>query len=93
MSHPRNRAHRRHHRERLIFKRVKQRPSWFLNLDHHAQPDRFHAKQRGRLASTPTPCSCWMCGNPRRHLNQRTLAEHKADLAGRDGLACDTMEP
>lgn len=23
-------------------------------------------KRIGRLARTPTPCSCWMCGNPRR---------------------------
>lgn len=92
MSHPHNRAQRRHHRDRLICKRVKQRPSWFFDLAHYPDHERLNARQRGRLANTPTPCSCWMCGNPRRHLNQRTLAEHKADLTGRDGLACDTLE-
>lgn len=35
----------------------------------------------GKLARTPTPCSCPMCGNPRKHAKgqwRRTLAEQKA---------------
>jgi hypothetical protein len=31
-----------------------------------------------KLAITPTPCSCWMCGNPRRRHNERTLQELRA---------------
>jgi len=31
----------------------------------------------GRVVDTPTPCSCWMCGNPRRYLNERTVQEQR----------------
>lgn len=44
----------------------------------------------GKLARTPTPCSCAMCGNPRRHAKgfwRRTLAENRADLDEKDGDA------
>jgi len=27
----------------------------------------------------PVACSCWMCGNARRHFGQKTLQELKAD--------------
>ncbi|MFM0566930.1 hypothetical protein PQQ88_01100 [Paraburkholderia caledonica] len=30
--------------------------------------------QLGRLVDTPTPCSCWMCGNPRHHLKKDRLS-------------------
>lgn len=30
---------------------------------------------RGAIANTPTPCSCWGCGNPRRHFGAKTKAE------------------
>jgi hypothetical protein len=34
--------------------------------------------QIGRLIDTPTPCSCWMCGNPRRHQKDRlSIWEHR----------------
>ena len=29
----------------------------------------------GIFRKTRTPCSCWMCGNPRRHGGGKTLAE------------------
>lgn len=32
-------------------------------------------------------CSCALCGNPRRHLKDRlTMAERRAELAGRDDV-------
>lgn len=31
--------------------------------------------QLGVLSKTAKPCSCWMCGNPRKHWKQRTLKE------------------
>lgn len=51
-------------------------------------------KRIGMLASTPTPCSCDMCGNPRRHWKQKTIQEMKADESfymerGQDGNAAD----
>jgi hypothetical protein len=49
-------ARRRADRARLRKKRVFW---WFCD---HAKSD----VELGRLIDTPTPCSCWMCGNPRR---------------------------
>ena len=45
------------------------------------------AKTVGKMAHTKTPCSCPMCGNPRRHAkgtNRETLAESKARLGDED---------
>lgn len=40
----------------------------------------------GIYARTPKPCSCIMCGNPRRHFGARALQERRADSAtGPDG--------
>lgn len=59
------RALRRHHRARLIAKRTSPAfpywgRAWMRPLD------RFTPLQTGKLARTPKPCGCWMCGNPRR---------------------------
>jgi hypothetical protein len=35
------------------------------------------AKELGRVIDTPTPCSCWMCGNARRYFNERTIGERR----------------
>jgi hypothetical protein len=38
-------------------------------------------EQHRKLAANRKPCSCWMCGNPRRYAkgqNQRTLQELRA---------------
>lgn len=36
----------------------------------------MHPKQCvGALATTPVPCSCPMCGNPRKYFGQRTIQE------------------
>lgn len=32
----------------------------------------------GKVASTPHPCSCMGCGNPRRHLGELTMQECRA---------------
>jgi hypothetical protein len=32
------------------------------------------AVELGRVVNTPKPCSCWMCGNPRRHLKRDRLS-------------------
>ena len=59
------RAERRHHNERLKAKRSKYRTM----LDD-ATPKRV-----GMAVHTATRCSCYMCGNPRRHFNQKTIQE------------------
>lgn len=36
---------------------------------------------KARSADHLKVCSCWMCGNPRRHLNALPLQEQRAALA------------
>jgi hypothetical protein len=35
-------------------------------------------EEMGRVVDTPTPCSCWMCGNPRKYFGERTIGERRA---------------
>ena len=42
---------------------------------------RGHPRALGKLAHARQLCSCWMCGNPRRYLGERTLQERRADAA------------
>lgn len=71
----RGRAIRRHHDER-----VKMRARWLLRrwqygADPFAPPEPS-ARQIGRMTSAGmSPCSCAMCGNPRRHFGEPTLQE------------------
>jgi hypothetical protein len=45
-------------------------------VDPEADP-----RQVGRLYTTHGQgCSCYMCGNPRKHFNEKTIAERKSDL-------------
>lgn len=75
--HPKNRAHRRFHRLRVIDLRCKRifSLSQAQKNIQHGQGDGWQsyddlilwfAKARGRAAKTPKTCSCAMCGNPRR---------------------------
>lgn len=59
-----SRAMRRHHAARLKHAR-----RFYFGIDSRTDP-----RRQGMLLHTPTPCSCWMCGNPRRVVG-RTLAE------------------
>ena len=34
----------------------------------------------GIRSHTPTLCSCWMCGNPRKYFNAKTIQEMKNEL-------------
>ena len=63
------RALRRHHTARL--KAVRADRHWGRSL-------KGDAKALGKAVNTPCSCSCWLCGNPRRHLKERTLAERRA---------------
>jgi hypothetical protein len=35
-------------------------------------------RQLGKLLHTATPCSCPMCGNPRKYFGHRTIQELRA---------------
>lgn len=43
-------------------------------------------KSLKRHIITPTTCSCWMCGNPRKHLDDLTLQEQRSLLNLRESL-------
>jgi hypothetical protein len=67
-----SRALRRHHAAR-----IKQTRRCYFGFDHRSDP-----RRAGMMLHTTTPCSCWMCGNPR-HYGERTRAEllHVVKLA------------
>ncbi|MGC3986938.1 MAG: hypothetical protein QM777_20595 [Pseudorhodoferax sp.] len=60
------RSERRHHRERL----KKARATYWAG---------YASERAGHAVDTPTRCSCWMCGNPRRHLGEKSLQERSAE--------------
>ena len=69
------RAMRRHHAARLKHAR-----------GHHWGRDiRHEPKLLGKVVDTPTPCSCWMCGNPRRYFKELTRQELRAIDQGKQG--------
>jgi len=41
----------------------------------------WYVKSPGYLAKNNTVCSCWMCGNPRKHFGQLTHQEILASLS------------
>ena len=75
----RTRAERRADTERYkarFWRKQKHQPRW-PGTDASAGMHANHGKT----------CSCWMCGNPRRHLGQVTLDENWATDAFLDGMA------
>jgi hypothetical protein len=66
------RAIRRHHRARLIAER-----------GHHFGRTLSPA-EAAKAARTPKPCSCSMCGNPRRYFGEFTIQERRATRAEED---------
>jgi hypothetical protein len=60
-----DRALRRHHAERL-----KRNRRFYYGHDLALDPVRL-----GRALATAAVCSCWMCGNPRKHFGDRGIQE------------------
>lgn len=69
------RSERRHHRERL--KKARQ-GYWGRRRD-------LNARQQSMVVDTPTPCSCPMCGNPRRYFGELSMQERRAEALARAG--------
>ena len=70
----RNRAYRRRQ-----VTRWKERVADYYHGTHQGDPRRI-----GQMSSTRAPCSCWMCGNPRRYFDDITLQERRVQLAELD---------
>lgn len=65
---PSVRSVRRHHVERLKKARSK-----------HETAKGVGNQKKHLMTETPTPCSCAMCGNPRKYANEATIQERSAD--------------
>lgn len=61
-------AIRRHHYRRLQKKR-----SWYW-FGHEIK---MSPRQLGLVVATPHPCSCLGCGNPRKHIGEKTMQERR----------------
>lgn len=71
MEHRSSRALRRMHSARIKRKVVSYYDGWARTSD-------FPGRILGLLVATRTPCSCWMCGNPRRYMHEATMQELRA---------------
>lgn len=69
----------RHHTERIRHKRKR----YFVTGFREERDTRFF---RVRFIECPKPCSCWMCGNPRKWNNDETLQERRYSLRFELGL-------
>lgn len=67
------RALRRHHRERLKENMIRREKDLFKRMDW---PFRITTNALITV-ETPTRCSCYICGNPRKWYNEKTLQEVK----------------
>ena len=52
------------------------------NRQFDAEETANDARQIGRFAQTRKPCSCFMCGNPRRHFGEKTIRERRLAQSG-----------
>ena len=86
-----SRAQRRHDRARL---KKKRRNHWGYGRQGwrsycHVGINEMSKAQAGMVVNTPTPCSCYMCGNPRRNSwgeSPLTIQERKAWDAAIDSI-------
>lgn len=53
--------------------RIKKNRRWHWGRDMAQE-----GRQLGKLLHTATPCSCPMCGNPRKYFGHRTIQELRA---------------
>ncbi len=74
----RGRAYRRHQRHRAIA-RARRYLRWLFS----SSPETITPERISQFAADRTPCSCSMCGNPRRFFGEVTRQELQAKL-GKD---------
>ena len=67
-------AFRRHQKERMINKALRLLKSHWSFQDDSIEMLAIWSKFKGDNFST---CSCWQCGNPRKHLGEITIQERR----------------
>lgn len=80
-----SRADRRHHHQRM-FDKVKTF-HWLKKKFWNGSEDEreLHLK---KMAETRQPCSCHMCGNPRKHWKEETIQEQKMNIKEKFDREC-----
>jgi hypothetical protein len=76
----RTRAERRHHHFR-----VRHKTEDFLKAQYPMDEDRIDFMVC-RRAENRQSCSCPLCGNPRKHFNEKTRQEYLADLYEKESM-------
>lgn len=69
-------AERRHHEQRIkkkLERKEKKHPYW-------TSDGKTDERSKGLYANHGCNCSCWMCGNPRRHFGKETVQEMKSKI-------------
>lgn len=69
-----SRADRRHHHQRMI-DRVK--AFFWMKPKYYHGTEEARQKHILKMAETRHPCSCHMCGNPRKHWKDKTVQEKR----------------
>lgn len=70
-----DRAERRSQQERIRAKMRRYIASW----NHHGKDSpEWVARTAAKMANHGKLCSCYMCGNPRRHFDEPTIQERRA---------------
>ncbi len=72
----RTRSERRHHHQRMI-DRVKNF-GWLKYIKKKFSEEEYEQHLK-HLAETRKPCSCHMCGNPRKYWKEKTMQEKRID--------------
>lgn len=72
-----SRADRRHHHNRMI---EKVKNFWWLQADKYFGSEEKRQKHIRKMAETRHPCSCHMCGNPRKVFKEVTFQEQKMSI-------------
>lgn len=75
-----DRALRRHHRQRVKNNRKK----YWTVFPHEESPKRL-----GIITTTPCICSCWMCGNPRKHYKNSKAGMKTSEIRKMEAMIAD----
>ena len=80
-----SRADRRHHHQRMLDK-VKAF-HWLKKKFWNGSEDERELHMK-KMAETRHPCSCHMCGNPRKHWKEETIQEYKMSIKEKFDSEC-----